>query len=129
VNRGRIERLVHPSRIRAIMAQPRRVRMTDSSSRPPDRPRPARPQFYRCRAKPDLARRYRLHRADQEWLYLSTIDGPVPPQDRWLGMRDHLLAELPLAALSMAISAQRPGPSLIHHSDRGVQYAWRTTTT
>jgi len=27
------------------------------------------------------------------------------------------------AALTMAISAQRPGASLIHHSDRGVQYA------
>jgi len=25
--------------------------------------------------------------------------------------------------LAMAISAQRPGAGLIHHSDRGVQYA------
>jgi transposase InsO family protein len=32
-------------------------------------------------------------------------------------------ADLPLAALKMAISAQRPGAGLIHHSDRGVQYA------
>ena len=31
--------------------------------------------------------------------------------------------ELPLAALTMAIQRQRPGPSLIHHSDRGSQYA------
>ena len=38
-------------------------------------------------------------------------------------MRDHLRTELPLAALRMAISAQRPGAGLIHHSDRGVQYA------
>jgi putative transposase len=38
-------------------------------------------------------------------------------------MCDHLRAELPLAALTMAISAQRPGAGLIHHSDRGVQYA------
>jgi transposase InsO family protein len=38
-------------------------------------------------------------------------------------MADHLRAELPLAALRMAISAQRPGAGLIHHSDRGVQYA------
>jgi putative transposase len=36
-------------------------------------------------------------------------------------MRDHLRTELPLTALRMAISAQRPGASLIHHSDRGVQ--------
>jgi len=38
-------------------------------------------------------------------------------------MCDHLRADLPLAALRMAISAQRPGAGLIHHSDRGVQYA------
>jgi len=38
-------------------------------------------------------------------------------------MADHLRADLPLAALRMAISAQRPGAGLIHHSDRGVQYA------
>jgi transposase InsO family protein len=31
--------------------------------------------------------------------------------------------ELPLAALNMAISTRRPGPNLVHHFDRGVQYA------
>jgi putative transposase len=38
-------------------------------------------------------------------------------------MADRLRADLPLAALRMAISAQQPGTGLIHHSDRGVQYA------
>jgi len=38
-------------------------------------------------------------------------------------MDDHLRADLPLAALKMAISAQWPGAGLLHHSDRGVQYA------
>jgi putative transposase len=38
-------------------------------------------------------------------------------------MEDHLRAELPLKALAMAISTQRPDAGLIHHSDRGVQYA------
>jgi putative transposase len=31
--------------------------------------------------------------------------------------------ELTLAALEMAIAGRQPGPGLIHHSDRGVQYA------
>jgi putative transposase len=31
--------------------------------------------------------------------------------------------ELTLAALTMALTARRPAPGLIHHSDRGVQYA------
>jgi putative transposase len=47
----------------------------------------------------------------------------VQPQDRRLGDAGSLRAELPLAALHMAISVLRPGSGLIHHSDRGVQYA------
>ena len=39
-------------------------------------------------------------------------------------LETHLRAELAIAALDMAIAARRPAPSsLIHHSDRGVQYA------
>ena len=34
-----------------------------------------------------------------------------------------LAASLPKAALEMAIAARQPGPGLVHHSDRGVQYA------
>jgi putative transposase len=41
----------------------------------------------------------------------------------------HLRAELAITALKMAISARRPAPGqLIHHSDRGVQYACREYT-
>ena len=38
-------------------------------------------------------------------------------------MEEHLRTDLPLVALRMAISVQRPRAGLIHHSDRGVQYA------
>jgi transposase InsO family protein len=38
-------------------------------------------------------------------------------------MRDHRRAELAIAALSMAIQRQKPPPGLIHHSNRGGQYA------
>jgi putative transposase len=38
-------------------------------------------------------------------------------------MRDHLRTELASSALGMAIQRQRPVAGLIHHSDRGVQYA------
>jgi putative transposase len=36
-------------------------------------------------------------------------------------MRDHMRAELTIAALTMAIQRQRPGAGLVHHSDRGGQ--------
>jgi transposase InsO family protein len=38
-------------------------------------------------------------------------------------MNDHLRADLATDALAMAIARRRPGTGLLHHSDRGVQYA------
>jgi putative transposase len=38
-------------------------------------------------------------------------------------MADHLRAGLCVDALVMAVQRRRPEPGLIHHSDRGVQYA------
>ena len=38
-------------------------------------------------------------------------------------MADHLRTELCTDALDMALKSRRPGGDLIHHSDRGVQYA------
>ena len=40
-------------------------------------------------------------------------------------MAERITQELTLAALRMAIGRQRPGPGLLHHSDRGGQYAAR----
>ncbi|MCK1740902.1 IS3 family transposase, partial [Bradyrhizobium sp. 139] len=60
---------------------------------------------------------------DQGWLYLATVMDLYSRKIVGWAMADHLRAELPLAALRMAIAAQRPNAGLIHHSDRGVQYA------
>ena len=38
-------------------------------------------------------------------------------------MRETLHSEIALEALTMAIVRQRPAQGLIHHSDRGIQYA------
>src|SRR5207253_1683348 len=60
---------------------------------------------------------------DQGWLYLAAVMDLYSRRIVGWAMADHLRADLPLAALKMAISGQRPGAGLIHHSDRGVQYA------
>jgi hypothetical protein len=52
---------------------------------------------------------------------LPVIPRPVHPQGGWWAMRDHMRAELTIAALTMAIQRRRPGAGLIHHSDRGRQ--------
>jgi transposase InsO family protein len=57
------------------------------------------------------------------WLYLAAVLDLYSRKIVGWAMRDHLRTELPLAALTMALQQQRPPPGLIHHSDRGSQYA------
>lgn len=57
------------------------------------------------------------------WLYVAAV------VDRWTrrcvgwAMGESLATSLPLAALNMALEHRQPPAGLIHHSDRGVQYA------
>jgi putative transposase len=59
----------------------------------------------------------------QGWLYLAVALDLFSRQVVGWAMADHLGHELALAALDMAIARRRPAPGLVHHSDRGVQYA------
>jgi len=57
------------------------------------------------------------------WEYLATVmDLPSRRSVGW-AMQSTLARSLTLNALKMAIAQRRPAPGLIHHSDRGVQYA------
>ena len=60
---------------------------------------------------------------DEGWLYLAAIKDMATREIVGWSMADHLLAELACDALRMAIRRRQPPPGLIHHSDRGVQYA------
>ena len=57
------------------------------------------------------------------WLYLAVVLDLASRRVIGWAMRDQLTAELALSAVRMALDARRPTPGLIHHSDRGVQYA------
>src|SRR5256885_1226469 len=57
--------------------------------------------------------------ASEGWLYLAVILDLFTRKVVGWAMRDHMRAELTIAALTMAIQRQRPGAGLIHHSDRG----------
>ena len=60
---------------------------------------------------------------DEGWLYLAGVLDLCSRKLVGWSMADHMRAELPAAALSMAVAHRRPGADLLHHSDRGVQYA------
>ena len=56
-------------------------------------------------------------------LYLATVLDLGSRRCVGWAMRETLEVELALSALRMAREARRPAPGLIHHSDRGSQYA------
>jgi len=62
---------------------------------------------------------------DQGWLYLSVILDLFSRRVIGWSMRDDLKAEGVAEALAMAIARRKPDTDagLLHHSDRGVQYA------
>jgi transposase InsO family protein len=62
-------------------------------------------------------------RTREGWLYLAVLlDLGTRMVVGW-AMQESLEAELSLAALRMALGRRQPRPGLLHHSDRGVQYA------
>jgi putative transposase len=122
-SRGRIERMMRRHGIRAIMAAPRRVRTTDSRHDQPIAPNLIARDF--TAEAPN-----RVWLADityiptaEGWLYLAAVMDLFNRKIVGWAMRDHMQVELASAALTMAIRQQRPQAGLIHHSDRGVQYA------
>jgi len=60
---------------------------------------------------------------DQGWLYLAGVIDLCSRKIVGWSMADHLRSDLVADALSMALARRSPGGGLLHHSDRGVQYA------
>ena len=62
-------------------------------------------------------------RTGEGWLYLWVVIDLFSRRVVGWSMSEHTRAEAAAEALTMAISRRRPGVGLLHHSDRGVQYA------
>jgi len=63
-------------------------------------------------------------RLKEEFAYLAVVLDAFSRRVVGWALQTHLQASLATAALTMAIAARWPAPgSLIHHSDRGIQYA------
>jgi putative transposase len=89
------------------------------------------------RVVPNLARDLELTGIDQLWVadisyirlqeefaFIAVVLDAFSRRVIGWALEDHLRASLAIAALGMALAARRPAPcTLIHHSDRGVQYA------
>jgi transposase InsO family protein len=59
------------------------------------------------------------------WLYLAVVLDLHSRKVVGWSMSERMTTNLPLAALQIAYERRRPPPGLLHHSDRGSQYASR----
>ncbi|MBV8592938.1 MAG: IS3 family transposase [Caulobacteraceae bacterium] len=123
VNAKRVRRLMRADNLLALRAKPFAPRTTDSR--------------HGFAIVPNLTRRLIPTGLDQIWVadityirlaeafvYLAVILDAFSRKVIGWALADHLEASLAIEALDMALAARSPPPdSLIHHSDRGVQYA------
>jgi putative transposase len=122
-NRKRVLRLMRRDNLLCLRKRPFVPMTTDSR--------------HKWRVVPNLARGLVPTGLDQLWVadityvrlleefaYLAVVLDAFSRRVIGWALDKHLRASLATAALHMAIEARRPAPdSLIHHSDRGVQYA------
>ena len=62
-------------------------------------------------------------RTTEGWLYLAVVMDLYARRLVGWAMSERIDGELTLSALRQALNQRRPSPGLIHHSDRGKQYA------
>ncbi|MCA1617121.1 MAG: IS3 family transposase [Acidobacteria bacterium] len=88
---------------------------------------------------PNLARELKVSAVDQLWVadityiqlprgfaYLAVLLDAFSRRVIGWSLDSHMMTELPLKALKMALATRPVKPGLIHHSDRGKQYAAAT---
>jgi transposase InsO family protein len=123
VNHKRVLRLMREDNLLSLRAKPFVPKTTDSR--------------HGWRIVPNLARGLELTGLDQLWVadityirlaeefvYLAVVLDAFSRKVIGWSLATDMRAELAITALDMAIAARRPTPgSVIHHSDRGVQYA------
>ncbi len=123
VNHKRVARLMREDNLLAI--QPRAfLRTTDSD--------------HQLEVYLNLARRMKLTAINQLWVadityirlhrqfvYLAVVLDAFSRKVVGWELSRTLTARLPLMALERAVGERTPAPGLVHHSDRGVQYACR----
>src|SRR3712207_4662642 len=122
VGRNRVARLMREGGL-VVTRRRRAPRTTDSRHGHPVAPNLLGRRFTADR--PDAVRLADISyvATGEGWLYLAAIKDMATREIVGWSMADHLLAELTCDALVMAIQRRQPPAGLIHHSDRGVQYA------
>jgi putative transposase len=118
-----VAKLMKAQGVRSIVRRRFRVRTTDSAHGHPTAPNLLERCFEQELPNQAWCADITYIPTGEGWLYLSAVIDLCSRKIVGWSMADHLRAELCQDALGMALTQRRPDAGLLHHSDRGVQYA------
>jgi len=121
--RKRVARLRREHNLEPKTVQPFKVVTTDSNHKLPVAPNRLNQQFSADRPDQIWLTDITYVPTAEGWLYLAVVLDLYSRRIVGWAMRDSLHRQLVIEALHMAITVRQPAPGLLHHSDRGSQYA------
>jgi putative transposase len=122
ISRKRVERLMREAGIQ-VKPKARFVVTTDSAHDLPVAPNLLEQDFTATAPDRRWVTDITYVPTDEGWLYVSAILDLFSRRAVGWAMRERMDRSLVLAALDMAVGQRQPQPGLLHHSDRGSQYA------
>ena len=118
-----VAKLMRQEGIRSVVCRRFKVRTTDSAHGHPVAPNVLDREFAADAPDRKWAADITYVATAEGWLYLAAVLDLCSRKVVGWAMADHLRAGLCTDALEMALKRRRPAEGLLHHSDRGVQYA------
>jgi transposase InsO family protein len=122
-SRRRVEALMRREGIRSTRQRRFKVRTTDANHAHPVAANLLDRQFEWSEPDQAWVTDITYVATGEGWLYVATVMDLCSRRIVGWATADHLRAELASEALEKAIAARLPEAGLLHHSDRGVQYA------
>lgn len=123
IGRKRVARLMREHSLVVLRKKRRQPVTTDSRHGHPIAPNLLEQKFETTKPNATWLADITYVATGEGWLYVAAIKDMATREIVGWAMDDHLRAELCERALLMAIQRRQPPKGLIHHSDRGVQYA------
>ncbi len=121
-SRKRVARLMREHQLSARKKR-RKVRTTNSNHQFPVAPNLLEQDFSASAPNTKWLTDFTFIETREGWLYLAGVLDAYSRKIVGWAMSDHHDAELVKEALRMALLAREPGAGLVHHSDRGSEYA------
>jgi transposase InsO family protein len=123
VSRNTVAKLMRQERIRAKTKRRFVPRTTDSTHQQPVAPNLLDRNFTASAPDCKWAADITYIPTDEGWLYLAAVLDLFSRKVVGWAMADRLQTDLVSDAMQMALEHRQPSEGLLHHSDRGVQYA------